>query len=301
MANPVPFSQFSSELLSLYEPPLRAKSTQVKMRQVLRTFGAFAGEISTAELTPLLISRFIVHTSETVSNNTCCGLISYLRAACRYAVARGYLDSSPFDARRKWLRWERTARRRHHSREDLRRVLDHLASLPDTWRNRRLLTLFCVVAFTGLRRSEALGLQVADFDRDLKILWILSRAGRRLKTSDSAAFVPVPPPLFPILVRWVDQVESIWLFPGNRKTSPWSGSNGLKPGDFLRAAGEAAGVKGLTFQSLRHSWATHAESSWGLSELTVQRILRHSSSPTQLHYRHADLINLSEAMLNVNY
>ena len=51
-------------------------------------------------------------------------------------------------------------------------------------------------------------------------------------------------------------------------------------------------MPGVTFQLLRHSWATHAESLWGLSEPLIQRMLRHTTERTQRHYRHADLDNL---------
>ena len=40
--------------------------------------------------------------------------------------------------------------------------------------------------------------------------------------------------------------------------------------------------------SLRHTWATHARRSWGLSEIEVATVLRHSSPAAQAWYVHDD-------------
>lgn len=70
---------------------------------------------------------------------------------------------------------------------------------------------------------------------------------------------------------------------------------GGRPLDELKAAGRAIGIEDVSFQKLRHSWATHAELR-GIGELMVQRQLRHTTRRTQLHYRHADVVNLAEAV-----
>ena len=50
---------------------------------------------------------------------------------------------------------------------------------------------------------------------------------------------------------------------------------GHRPLDQVKAAGERAGVQGLSFLSFRHSFATNA-ASWGLTPEMVKRVLRHT-------------------------
>jgi integrase len=86
-----------------------------------------------------------------------------------------------------------------------------------------------------------------------------------------------------------------WLIPTVNRKSPWtSGQPGGKALDRLRAVGKRAGLEGLTFQALRHGWATHAEY-FGYGSALIQRVLRHTSIRTsEKHYRHADVPNLVE-------
>src|SRR5262249_48814096 len=71
--------------------------------------------------------------------------------------------------------------------------------------------------------------------------------------------------------------------------------------DRVRRLGVRCGIEAMTLLSLRHSWATHAESAWGLSELQIQRVLRHTNTRTQKRYRHADLANLCVALGAVSF
>jgi integrase len=118
------------------------------------------------------------------------------------------------------------------------------------------------------------------------LLSIRPNGRRGLKTRIAAAQIPVAEPLADVLGEWLPQCGSTWLFPGVRRKGPWlEGSVGEKPLDQLVALGLRAGVPGLTFQSFRHTLASLAES-WGLGELELQRLLRHSSPRIQRLYRH---------------
>jgi integrase len=87
-----------------------------------------------------------------------------------------------------------------------------------------------------------------------------------------------------------------WLFPSITGSSNWKGGcPGTKPLDRLHDVAKRAGVEGgMTFLSLRHSWATHAEYH-GYGPALIQRVLRHTTEQTAAKwYRHADLPNLIE-------
>jgi integrase len=105
-----------------------------------------------------------------------------------------------------------------------------------------------------------------------------------------------------LLLEWLPWSVSEWAFPTRKRSGPWiNGSCGSRPVDALRRAGEAAGVTGLTWKSLRHTWATHAETAWGIPELGVQRVLRHTTPLTQRHYRHPDMVNLRRMVDSVSF
>lgn len=326
---PIPFARFMSEVLELYQPPLRAKNTFIRMRQVLRLTAELLGlDATTLDLTPALIARFVGSRPPGESPNTTIGLLSALRAACSYGVSQGYLRSSPFAARKSWIRPAPTTREKHHTREEIARVLDLLRREAGErggwsgWRARRLYVMACLYSYTGLRRSEGLYLQVEDLDLAGRMIWVVARDGRRLKTQASGQPVPMAEALVPVLEDWLAhrldspttspgvpdacaarpiRSDCPWVFPGVTRCGPWTGgSGGQQPIERLKAAGRRAGVEGFTFQSLRHSFATHAEH-WGMSPLMLQRILRHTTQQTQKHYRHADSANMRAAVRGIDF
>jgi integrase len=197
--------------------------------------------------------------------------------------------------------------RQHHSMEEIARVLALMARDVERktgwaqWRARRLQALASVVAYTGMRKMEAIGLMVEDILLDERLILIVPRDGNRLKTVKSAQPVPIPEALAPILADWLPRTGCVWAFPNSMHTNPWvGGSPGYKPLDRMRRLGKRAGVDDFTFLSLRHSWATHAEY-WGLSDTMIQRVLRHTSVRTQGHYRHADSANIRAATRGIDF
>lgn len=342
----IPLAEFRERVLALYAPPLRARKTLGKMTQVLNDLCAMEGLATTADLTTSAVARFVASRPAGEHPNTTYGLLSYLRAACAIAEGEGWVRVSPFRTRRRWTRRVAPTPPAHHSREDLARVLDLArADVAEKsgwarWRARRTLCLLATVAFTGIRRNEALYLRVEVLDLGRRILLINARVGNRLKTEAAAAPVPIPDALAPTLAGWLEHrgdppaapdgglpswlhvagvkppgvirsggpadgdtpQDVAWLFPNCYGTGPWTGgSPGFKPLDRLKALGRRAGLKApLTFQSLRHSWATHAET-WGLNDAQIQRVLRHTNLRTQWHYRHADLANLRSAVGSIDF
>jgi integrase len=314
--SPVPLAQLRAELLPLYLPPMRSIGTFYKVRQVLDLLDR-QGLVTTADLTPAAVAAWLSRRPALEAPRTTYGLLSYVRLVCNYAAERGWLAVNPFVVRRRWVRKGPTMKAHHHGRAEITRVLELLAAEQEqaeaaargrldwsiegraAWRAGRLHALAATVAYTGLRKMEALALMTGDIDQAARVLLVVPR--RRLKTDASAAPVPIPPPLAPVLAAWLSRCSSAWAFPRSSRDGPWvGGCPGYCPLDCLKAAGRRAGVAGLSFQSLRHSFATHAEF-WGLSETAVQRILRHTSVRTQWHYRHADLLNLARLAEGIDY
>lgn len=326
---PIPFDSFTLEVLAMYAPPLRAQSTRNKMRWALRIAAGLLGpKATTADLTPGFVAAVVTARPPAESPNSTLSLLSSLRAACNYAVVRGYLRVTPFAARKRWVRPAPPGPPKYHTRAEIAAVLALLRREAEErpgwaqWRARRLYALAATLAYTGMRRNEALYLHAADAVLDSRMLLIVARKGSALKTLGSAQPVPIAEPLAPILADWLahrldapglaDGVPAAvaarpvdpscpWLFPNLSRMGPWtSGGPGQKPLDRLKAAGVRAGVAGFTALSLRHSFASHAEY-WGLSPAEIQRVLRHTNLRTQWHYRHADAANMRSAVRNVGF
>ena len=94
-----------------------------------------------------------------------------------------------------------------------------------------------------------------------------------------------------------------WLSPPTARAhrAPWLlGRDGCRPLDRLQAAARRANVAGMTFSSLRHSWATHS-AHWGVPRGMARLVLRHTSERTMDWYTHDDLDNLRDATRHIQY
>jgi len=302
----VAWRRFRGDFEGLYRPPLRRRTTYGSVRHVLDVCESL-GVVHPRDLTCGLVSRF---SSRDLSGATIKGQLGYLRLVCSYAHFCGLLLRSPFDFRRDWSRrdvvpCEEAAVRRHYSAVEIGRVLE-LASAEaavGAWSAGRLEALCWLFALTGLRRAEGLGLRCEDLDLVGRAVYVRCNRRRGLKTHAASAPVPLAEVLVPVLERWVRRAGCEWLFPGVRLVGPWTGGRcGSRAGDALRQLGERAGVSGVHFSGLRHSWATHAEGLWCLSEPQIQRVLRHTSVRTSRDwYRHPDLLNLRAAVGPIDF
>lgn len=316
---PIPWERFKTEILCVYSPPHCAKATRSKMLKVLALVEAL-GVTSTAEFTTELIAKFCAARPPGQSDWTLQSYLMTLRSATNYAAASGYCRISPFTVRRlsRWVKPEPPADKRHLSKQELRALLDLLAKDVETlegwrqWRARRLQATVAILAYCGLRKTEALRLHVSDIDLDRRVIW-LSGHGRKLKTVGSNKPVPIPNALVPILTSWIAHRmdapfgyplpdTSDWLIPTCNRKAPWvSGCQHGKALYRLKIAAKRVGIDDVNFQMLRRSWATHAES-WGFGEALIQRVLRHSSPMmSRKFYRQADVANLANATADIDF
>lgn len=305
---PVDWSTFTADVAVYYAPPQRSPNTFGKVKQVLRLFNRFVRPLTTADIGPVAVSRFVLACEGSgLAGRTIHGYLGYLAPVFKLAVHLGYCDRSPFDLRppSQWVRAsedeEDEPEKRHLTREQVARLLVWTEARAHDWRGLRLHALVALLAYTGLRRNEALTRKVADVDLTARVVIVRSRRRARLKTRASAAPVPIPEALLPVLAKWLPETGAEWLFPNVSRSGPWTGGNLRdRPLGQLHAAGEAAGVGRVTFAMLRHTFATMAES-WGIGELMLQRVLRHTTTRTQRHYRHVDVANMTEAVRDIRY
>ena len=200
-----------------------------------------------------------------------------LRLALDAAVAEGLLDVNPAEQvvlphRRAGRAWSATERR-YLTRAELVRLLDEV---PPKWR-----PLFELLAATGLRISEAIGLRWSDLVLDgetphLQVRRaIVKGALVAPKSRHGARLIPLTPGLAEMLRahRPHGATADAFVFPGRDGAPSDQGSLRRR---VLVPAVERAGLTGVGFHTLRHTCASMLIES-GLSPLRLQRWMGHHS------------------------
>ena len=282
----IAYPDFRSAVLGLYAPPIRAKATRYKIAESLDSFARVVNPATTQDVHTASVASWVA--ARRADNvNTVISQLKAFRSAVNYGLEEGWFERAPA-WRRVMPRSASSASRRHYSRSQVVALLSHLRNRGDKWRDRRLYALTATIAYTGLRFGEAIRLHVGDVHLSESILGVVAR--HRLKTVESAAAVPLPDELVPILIQWMPQTRSVWMFPGERRRGPWTGGGpGYKALDQLQKAGAEIGIEDVTFHSLRHTLAKLLVGEWGATRDQARAVLRHSDvRTTEDYYLHAD-------------
>ncbi len=156
-------------------------------------------------------------------------------------------------------------------------------------------TLVFLVAVTGLRISEALGLKWGDLDYarqmiHLRRVWVGKDIVEQMKTEGSAAPVPLGGLLADALRIWNQNSpytkSDDWVFPSLKLKGKKPLSASIMAADKIRPAAIMAGIRLVPgqrfgFHNFRHSLATFLVSR-GKDVKTIQELLRHAKSSTTL-------------------
>lgn len=136
---------------------------------------------------------------------------------------------------------------------------------------------FSLMYACGLRIAEASTLQVANIERDRRMLRIIGKG-------DKQRLVPLPLPMHQALRRlWVSHRNPRWIFPNHAGVAP------VARGVLIRSFADARHEVGLpghpTPHCLRHSYATRLLEN-GVDLGVVQILLGHSHIATTTIYAH---------------
>jgi integrase len=156
-------------------------------------------------------------------------------------------------------------------------------------------TLVFLVAVTGLRISEALGLKWGDLDYKrqmihLRRVWVGNDVVDQLKTEGSAAPVPLGDLLADALRGWNQNSpytkSEDWIFPSFKLKGKTPLSASIMAADKIRPAALKVGIRlesgqRFGFHNFRHSLATFLVSR-GKDVKTIQGLLRHAKVTTTL-------------------
>jgi integrase len=159
--------------------------------------------------------------------------------------------------------------------------------------------LFALLAYTGVRRGEALGLRWADVDLDRRIL-TARRSYEGITKSGKQRTVPIPAELVAILKAYklADPWKGSLVFPNDAGEMY---SSNAKLQNALHAALARVGLPRIRLHDLRHVYASHFVMGGG-DIFTLQRILGHSTPQlTSDTYAHLSPAHLAGEADRVSY
>lgn len=213
---------------------------------------------------------------------------NFIHAALEQAVKLSYIPRNPVDA---------TTRPRAKPKEMKILTVEEIRQFLEVASHHRLYAAFLLLATTGLRRGEALGLKWGDLDFEHGTLavkrtlsWVQGKPLlQEPKTSGSARVIPLPPSTLEALKEWRKKwlEEKLALGPDWPETElvfPSEVHTPMHPRGFLRTYKgllEKAGLPSVSLHALRHSYATMLLAA-GENPKVVQEMLGHSSISTTL-------------------
>jgi integrase/recombinase XerC len=226
-----------------------------------------------------------------LSNRSLSRHLSTLRSFFRWACREGHIEKNPA----KGLPQPRAARTlpRALTLADTEQLLDTAdeSNLPE-----REIALFELLYATGLRVSEAAGLDLSDLDLESRLVRVTGKGSREriVPFGDSAAdalreYLPVRRALT-AHPRSGDDEEGEALFVNARGGRLTTRSMARLLKRRLRAAGLPTGISP---HALRHTFATHLLQA-GADLRAIQELLGHASLSTTQKYTHLDAARLSE-------
>jgi integrase len=205
-------------------------------------------------------------------------IMALVRSILRFAVANGHIAASPTDrlGRGKLmlpLEQEKLAPPIEKA-EDVGRLLAAVRRIGEESKRPGLYPLFALLAYTGLRRGEALGLRWTDADLERRMLTVRRSYDGTTKSSKHRT-VPVPAELAIILKAYklADPWKGTLCFP-NDEGEMYSQNAKLEA--ILHEGLHRTGLPRIRVHALRHVFASHFVMGGG-DIFTLQRILGHST------------------------
>jgi integrase/recombinase XerC len=257
-----------------------------------------AAKTPLSKVDTLAVRSYLAHLHrDKLANRSLARHLSTLRSFFRWACREGHLEKNP-------------ARGLPSPR--VPKTLPRAMSLPDTERllsadeeeafvPERERALFELLYATGLRVSEAAGLDLADVDFSSRLLRVTGKGSREriVPFGESAAdalreYLPSRDALRHRAGREAARGEPLFVnFRGGRLT-PRSMARLLKRR--LRAAGLP---EEISPHALRHTFATHLLQA-GADLRAIQELLGHASLSTTQKYTHLDAARLAEVYRNAH-
>ncbi len=230
-----------------------------------------------SDLGPLQAARFAESVSERVAPKTAREILKLARNCVSWAIDAYNLPGRDVFKGAKTPKVRKT-RVEFWTWEQIRAILSNAP-------NDGVRALWGLMAYAGLRWSEARNLKIGDMDGDT--LTVVE--GKGGKTAE----LPVSPALRPLLEASIGGRTEGLVVP--KEAVPMRSDKAMK---YLRRAVESAGISGgsVSHHRLRHSFASELLRN-GTNPRAVQELMRHSSIDTLFdHYAHVLRSDLKDAV-----
>lgn len=281
------------------ELPERASSTAYLHRHIIHDFLIPRwGKNVAVGIKPLDVENWLKSLREELgyANPSCAKIRQIMACVYKYAQRHGLIPRTEDANPMKWVRCKTTS-----DYEAIILTPEQAFCLVEGFPHlERTLTL--LVAATGLRISECLGLQWKDLDFPHQQIHLrrTSLGGEigRLKTKASSQPVAMGALLADIMRKWQNETPyskpQDWVFPSFRLHGRKPRTGSVMSQHYLRPAAIKLGIlaardrRRFGFHNLRHSLASYLVTQTKTDVKTVQSILRHADISTTLDiYTHA--------------
>ena len=230
--------------------------------------GFFGGERQLREVVPAGIEGFKLHRRKQVSGSTVNRELALLKRMFNLAIDWDlYLGSNPVN-KVKFFQEINMGFRTLTGEEERKLLASATPYIQD------------IVVFdlnTGLRLGEILSLGWGSVDLEKGLLSIFAHKTHKTRT------VPINTDTRRVLEVWAMGRKNEFVFYNPQTGRPFVD---LKAGFAL--ACRKAGIEGVTWHTLRHTFASRLVSR-GVDIVTVQQLLRHSTVVTTMRYTHTNL------------
>jgi len=243
------------------------KSWKTDLGHIRKSMRPIFGEMALAMISPLDIQKYIKRRlEEGVAKTTVNRGLQILKRMFNLAIDWGYAADNPVRKVRMFSEKD-SLKERILTPEEESRLLD---VCPD-----HLKPIVIMALHTGMRRGEVLALRwsAVDFDgRTIKVVKSKSGAQRLVYINDVL--------LGWLRRQWASGPASEFVFSNFRTRQPF-----VEVGKAFRRACRVAGIQGLRFHDLRHSFASRLIEA-GVDIITVKELLGHSSVKITERYTH---------------
>lgn len=257
--NKIGFPEFAQMYYELYSK--NNKKSYKRDLLNIKILSRFFGDTHLVDITPLLIEQYKTHRLESVSKATTNRELACLKHMFTMAIKWGYANINPVKAVR--LFREPKYDFRILTKEEEKGLLDVSPLL--------LKSIIITALNTGMRKTEILRLtwDKVDFIRN-NILVTQTK-------NDESRFIPMNPYLKNTLLSLGRVSNYVFTYPNGEPVLSLKGS--------FYTALKKAGIRGLRFHDLRHTFASRLVMK-GMDLVTVKELLGHKSIVMTMRYSH---------------
>ena len=256
----VQFNAFADQYLEVHSKQNRSYYTDCKNMDVLKRF--FGGK-DMQTITALDVQRFKTERSSEVAVSTTNRALALLKSMFNRGVEWRKLTENPCSTVKQFK--ENNQRLRYLEQEDMKKLLNNSQGY--------LHAIVITALFTGMRKSEILGLKWKDCDFNRGLIRLTRTKNNETRT------LPMSDKVKSALIAVQKHPESAYIF-CKKNGKPFG--NVRKSFDKLLTACK---IDGFRFHDLRHTYASQLVMN-GVDLNTVRELLGHTSLQMTLRYAH---------------